>query len=94
MSWTWSDQPIGTVRVCYWYEKCVACGARYHPKYIKTGPNISDIVCCSDHVCDPKRLKKREEELRHEWDDPEIYCECDELDCKFEYLDILMNEME
>lgn len=89
-----SEMQIGDVRACICYDTCVACGARYKPKYMKIGPEVRDMVCVSDHQCDPRRLAKREEELKHEWDDPEQYCECDELDCKFEFLDQMRNEMQ
>ena len=88
------DINIGKTRVVEWYTKCFACGANYHPKYYRAGPNVGDVVCVNDHVCDPNRLARREEELRHEFDDDELYCECDDLDCKFEFLDSIMNEME
>lgn len=81
------------VKTSEFYYTCVACGARYHPKWL-VGVNPMAVVPVSNHHCDPKRLAKREEELRHEFDDPENYCECDDLDCKFEYIESLMNDME
>jgi len=90
----WAEMEIGEIRILAHFDTCVACGARYRPKYMKVGPMIKDTVCVSDHRCHPARLAKREEELKHEWDDPERYCECDELDCKFEYLDQIKCDME
>ena len=83
---------IGETRTASFYLECVACKARYRPKYMRTAEY--KMVCVSDHVCDPARLAKREEELRHEFDDPPQGCDCDDLDCKFEYLESIMLEME
>lgn len=89
-----SELQIGDVRTCRWLETCVACGGRYHPKYKKIGPALKDVVCVSDHKCSRRRLAKREAQLRHEFDDPPRGCECDDLDCKFEYLDEIRLEMQ
>lgn len=91
---SFSEMQIGDVRVLRCYDECVACGARYRARYKKVGPEVRDMVCVSNHKCDPERLAKREEELKHEWDDPEQYCDCDELDCKFEFLEQMRNEMQ
>jgi hypothetical protein len=84
----------GETRTARCWETCVACGARYHRKWHQPGDDPMQVIGASDHVCDPKRLAARERELRHEFDDESAYCECDDLDCKFEYLESLMNEME
>lgn len=81
----------GEVWESQFYNRCVACGARYRAKYLYVP---GDIINVSDHKCDPRRLRRREKQLRREHDDDAPYCECDDLDCKFEYIDLMMNEME
>jgi hypothetical protein len=73
------------------YATCFACGAKYHPKYFYTANSITP---ASDHVCDPRRIKKRDQQLRHQFDDEPPYCDCDDIDCKFEFLESLKNGME
>ena len=87
---------MAEIREVSFSVKCVACGAKYKPKYLwfVNDSGKRECIGASDHVCDPARLARKEERLRHEWDDPENYCECDDLDCKFEYLDAIRNEME
>lgn len=87
---------MATLRECSFTQKCVACGARYRPMYYMDESKIigKQVVMSSNHVCDQARLKKREEQLRHEWDDPDNYCDCGDLDCKFEFIDAMRNEME
>ena len=81
----------GKIKECSFFTTCVACGQRYLPKYFHSDKCV---MGSSDHVCDPARLKRREEQLRHDWDEESPYCECDDLDCKFEYIETMMNEMQ
>ncbi len=74
---------------------CVACGARYKYKMFWNDDGTHG-VSSNDHVCKPKTLKakaRRERKRAHESEESP-YCECDDLDCKYEYLDYMMNEMQ
>lgn len=88
----------GELRTANFYLNCVACGARYRPKYFffegSTPGRVGNVVGSSDHVCKPRQLRKHERELRQIDEVESPYCECDDIDCKFEFLDQMKNEME
>jgi hypothetical protein len=80
------------IREAKFAVECFACGAKYRPKWLYV--DGKECTGVSDHVCNPRRLARAEARLRREWDEDEYYCECDDLDCKFEFLDSIKNEMQ
>jgi hypothetical protein len=83
---------IGELREASFLVECVACGKKYRPKYFFVGP--TKCIPSSDHVCKPSDLKKREAKYLLQEQNASPYCECDDLDCKFEYLEQMKNEMQ
>lgn len=84
-------KPGQYIKECQFFETCVACGERYHPKYLKDHNDIKVLINVSDRHCDPRRIKKRR--IRERARQKECEGECTELDCKFEYLEEMKNEM-
>ncbi|MGA9669962.1 MAG: hypothetical protein WBQ94_12180 [Terracidiphilus sp.] len=81
----------GKIKEASFFRKCVACGAKYRPKFFVKGTKV---IPASDHVCNKKTLRRRELMLQREFDDEPIGYECGDIDCAFEIVEAMKGEME